>query len=82
MLDENDYKYNQHFRHVGTGSLGVPTSTMCRLCDVINYLHEAGEDQAYSKDDMDDFWSFGDCDMGMDLTGMKQATIVSDHKGM
>lgn len=62
-LDLNDHSYNQFFRYVDTGEFKFPISTMCRLCDHINYFKESGYQQFYTKDQFEEFWTSDDCNL-------------------
>ena len=41
----------KYFRHLGTGEYRLPITTMCRLCDIVNYYEETDSAQSYSKEE-------------------------------
>lgn len=63
-LDHNDKEYNTYFAHVERGGkFEFPISSMCRLCDYINYFEESGQTQHYNSDQFSEFWTSDDCNL-------------------
>ena len=63
-LDGDDRLFNKFFNHVDTGEFGVPASSMCRLCDAVNFLFDSPEQaRSYSKKEFEQFWTTSDCNL-------------------
>lgn len=68
-LDQNDREYFKYFAHLGTGQLTMPSSVMCRTCDLVNFLLSSDQNERhYSNDELKEFWTPEDCN----LNGIKR----------